>query len=59
MANKDIVELGRATRFSKSNQPTKRGRIKGKPNKGTIIKAILSLSDDDFKVFERSSKVWR
>ena len=35
----------KATQFSKDNQPTKRGRPKGRKNVATVLKELLSTQD--------------
>ena len=37
----DIIEDGKATRFSSDNQPAGRGRPKGSKNRSTVLKAWL------------------
>jgi hypothetical protein len=54
MANVNIVELGRATRFSSTNQPENRGTPKGRRNRKTIINAILSLTDKEWIFYTKT-----
>lgn len=46
MANKNIVEAGRRTRFSSENQPKKSGR---KPKLYTIAKDVYNIGKDDYR----------
>ena len=42
MPRADIWQDGINTRFSRNNQPPNRGRKKGRPNRSTIYRAVLS-----------------
>lgn len=41
MGRKGIAKDGEKTRFSKKNQPEKRGRIEGVPNRSTVLRKWL------------------
>lgn len=42
MPRYDIWQDGINSRFSRDNQPANRGRKKGRPNRATIYRAVLS-----------------
>jgi hypothetical protein len=46
MGNKNIVEIGRATRFSSTNQPKNNGR---KPKLYTQLKDVYQVSAEEYK----------